>query len=96
MGEFLKYKNLKCVASLGAGVDHILIDPKIPKNIIITRVVDLLLAQSMAEYVAMAILNFYRRYDLYKTYQSSKQWKPEPAKYITDFTVGVMGASLFL
>ena len=91
MGEFLKYKNLKCVASLGAGVDHILKDPKIPETITITRVVDPLLAQSMAEYVAMAILNYYRKYDLYKTHQSNKQWKPEPAKYITDFTVGIMG-----
>jgi len=90
-GELLKFKNLKCIASLGAGVDHIFKDPNLPKGVKITRVVDPLLSQSMDEYVLMMVLNIYRRYDQYKEIQKQKNWTRIPISKIYEFRVGVMG-----
>ena len=39
-GALTKFKNLKLIFSMGAGVDHILEDDTIPKQIPICRVVD--------------------------------------------------------
>ena len=57
-GEFKKYKNLKCIASLGAGVDHILNDPDLPAGVPVTRVVEPSMAQSMSEYAVLSVLTY--------------------------------------
>ncbi|HET8754186.1 MAG TPA: glyoxylate/hydroxypyruvate reductase A, partial [Salinimicrobium sp.] len=56
-GIFQKFPNLKVIASMGAGVDHILSDPELPKNIKITRIVDPQLASDMAEFVLALVMN---------------------------------------
>ncbi|MEQ9413607.1 MAG: glyoxylate/hydroxypyruvate reductase A, partial [Cyclobacteriaceae bacterium] len=50
-GIFKDYPNLKCISSMGAGVDHLLRDPDLPKQVSIVRLVDPYLAQDMAEFV---------------------------------------------
>ena len=40
LGELKKYPNLKCIASLGFGVDHVLRDPDLPAGVPVTRIVD--------------------------------------------------------
>ena len=45
---------------MGAGVDHILNDETIPKNIPISRIVDPQMAFSMTNYILMAVLNYQR------------------------------------
>src|SRR5215472_11227573 len=39
-GILAQLPNLKCIASLGAGVDHLFADPHLPKTIPIVRIVD--------------------------------------------------------
>ena len=39
-GELKNYPNLKCIASLGFGVDHVLRDPDLPAGVPVTRIVD--------------------------------------------------------
>src|SRR5690554_579177 len=50
-GIFKKYPNLKVIASMGAGVDHILSDPELPTGVVVTRIVSEQLATDMAEFV---------------------------------------------
>jgi glyoxylate/hydroxypyruvate reductase A len=90
-GEFNKYKNLKCIASLGAGVDHILVDPDLPEGVPITRVVEHSMAQSMSEYVVLAVLNYCRQFDDYRADQAQKQWHPRKPLLAEGLGIGIMG-----
>lgn len=88
-GDLLKYPNLKCVSSLGAGVDHIMSDPNLPKNIIITRIVDPLLIRDMSQYVIWAVLHFSRQFYQYLLQQKERTWQPRYPQ--NDVMVGIMG-----
>ena len=90
-GEFKKYKNLKCIASLGAGVDHILSDPDLPAGVPVTRVVEPSMSQSMSEYAVLAVLNHCRQFDLYRSDQSQKKWQPRIPLLAADMGIGIMG-----
>ncbi|HHM23436.1 MAG TPA: glyoxylate/hydroxypyruvate reductase A [Bacteroidetes bacterium] len=89
-GALKKFKNLRCVASLGAGVDHILADPDLPAGVAVTRIVDEQLNRMMAEYVTLAVLHHYRQFDRYEQHKQRAEWKPEPPPN-RGFHVGVMG-----
>ena len=90
-GEFKKYKNLKCIASLGAGVDHIMRDSDLPANVPVTRVVEPSMSQSMSEYAVLAVLNYCRQFDLYRSDQSQKKWQPRIPLLAADMGIGIMG-----
>jgi glyoxylate/hydroxypyruvate reductase A len=90
-GELKKYKNLKCIASVGAGVDHIARDPDLPAHVPVTRVVEPLMAQSMSEYAVLAVLNYCRQFDLYRRDQSQKKWQPRIPLLAADTHIGIMG-----
>ncbi|HLD73386.1 MAG TPA: glyoxylate/hydroxypyruvate reductase A [Bdellovibrionota bacterium] len=93
-GIFKKFKNLKCISSLGAGVDHLLSDEDLPSHISLVRIVDTSLVQSMTEYVVWAVLDHYRKMGDYRNLQSKKQWpvKPLPLESrAQNFCVGFMG-----
>ena len=59
---------------MGAGVDHILVDDTIPKNIPVCRVVDPQMAFSMSNYIMMAILNYHRSWYEFQEAQRKKHW----------------------
>ena len=90
-GEFKKYKNLKCIASLGAGVDHIVRDPDLPAAVPVTRVVEPSMTQLMSEYALLAVLSYCRQFDLYRRDQSQKKWQPRIPLLAADMTIGIMG-----
>jgi glyoxylate/hydroxypyruvate reductase A len=90
-GELMKYKNLKCIASLGAGVDHILRDPDLPEGVPITRIVQYSMSQHMSEYILLAVLNYCRQFDIYRKDQVHKRWKPRIPILARDIRVGIMG-----
>ncbi|MBI9082011.1 MAG: glyoxylate/hydroxypyruvate reductase A [Desulfobacterales bacterium] len=90
-GEFLNYPNLKCIASMGAGVDHILRDPDLPRGVPITRVKDPSMARSMSEYVIMAILNHCRQSAHYARSQAAGQWRPRIPLLAAQHSVGILG-----
>ena len=71
-GIFKKFKKLELICSLGAGVDHLLSDPDIPKKIKITRIVDPLLSFSMTNYIILAVLQYHRKMDKYTLEQKNK------------------------
>ena len=90
-GEFRKYKNLKCIASLGAGVDHILRDPDLPDGVPVTRVVEHSMVQSMSEYVVLSVLNYCRQFDDYRADQAQKQWHPRKPQLAENTRIGILG-----
>jgi glyoxylate/hydroxypyruvate reductase A len=79
-GVLLDYPNLRCICSMGAGIDHLFNDALFPTHLPVIRIVDPLLAQSMFEYINAAVMYYYRDFDLYKNQQSQARWKQQPAK----------------
>tara|TARA_B100000900_G_scaffold91689_1_gene75090 strand:- start:510 stop:1430 length:921 start_codon:yes stop_codon:yes gene_type:complete len=73
-GSLEKFKNLKLIFSMGAGVDHILHDDTIPKNIPISRIVDPQMAFSMTNYILMAVLNYQRCWYDFQDAQEKNHW----------------------
>ncbi len=90
-GIFKDYPNLKCISSMGAGVDHLLKDPELPTDITITRLVDPFLAQDMAEFVLALIMSHLRDLNAFQTKQSQSIWKPAEYLRIGEVKVGIMG-----
>lgn len=90
-GVLKEFPNLKVVASMGAGVDHIMSDPELPKQALVTRVVDKQLGIDMAEFVLSLVLAHLRNLLIHKGAEPSREWKPKSYYRIADPTVGIMG-----
>ncbi len=67
--------NLKCVVSMGAGLDHIIADTTIAEDIKYHRIVTNALKQNMAQYVLQHILNDHRHQKDYQKQQTQKHWQ---------------------
>lgn len=90
-GIFKNYPNLKCISSMGAGVDYLLKDPELPENVSIVRVVDPELSKTMFEFILAMLLNQMRGLTRFKRYQMTAEWKPKRYQRIEDVRVGIMG-----
>lgn len=90
-GLFKNYPNLKVIASMGAGVDHITSDPELPENVKITKVVDEILEEDMGNFVLSLILDHQRDLSVYKRQQAEKNWSPINYKRNKDVKVGILG-----
>lgn len=90
-GFFSRFANLKCIASLGAGVDHLMDDPQLPRQVPITRVIDPSITQQMSEYVLLQVLRFCRHSRDFDRYATRAQWRPRLPLPPADMTVGIMG-----
>lgn len=87
-GIFKNYPNLKVIASMGAGVDHITSDPDIPENVTITRIVDKQLRVDMCAFVLALVMDHIRNISLH---HCSNSWEPKKYKRIQDTHVGILG-----
>ncbi len=90
-GELAKFRNLKAVYSLGAGVDHLLADPHFPRHLPFSRVVDPNLTRRMTEYVVQHVLNHHRFQTIYDENQKNRVWKEEFAPFASERKVGILG-----
>ncbi len=86
-----KLKNLKGLISLGQGVDHILKNNLIPKNIPIVRIVDPYMAKSMSHWVVLSILNFVRDAYGYYDQEKTKQYKSRKELNFLSLKIGIYG-----
>lgn len=83
--------HVKAIFSTGAGVDAILKFADVLPQVPLIRLGDAGMAVQMAEYVAYAVLRYFRRFDQYETLARRGQWQPLPQHQKEDFSVGVMG-----
>ncbi|MEM8644918.1 MAG: glyoxylate/hydroxypyruvate reductase A [Pseudomonadota bacterium] len=89
-GELAKYPNLEVIFSMGAGVDHLMKDPDLPK-VPVVRVVDGDLTKRMTEYVVMNVLLHHRRVALYDRQQKACAWTEHSQPAASEVRVGIMG-----
>ncbi|KAA0018301.1 glyoxylate/hydroxypyruvate reductase A [Salinicola corii] len=90
-GAFLPFPNLKAIVSLGAGIDHVLADTKLPRQVPIIRTVGTDLTQRMREYVALHVLRHHRDMPAIAANQREKRWTQLVVPPATQRSVGVMG-----
>ena len=90
-GIFKNYPNLKVIASMGAGVDHITSDPAIPEEITITRVVDNQLTIDMSDFVLALVME---RLKNLSYHHNNQNWEPKKYLRIQDQRVGIMGVGV--
>lgn len=86
---------VKAIFLMGAGADAILRHgDAIPRQVPIVRLGDAGMGVQMAEYVAHAVLRYFRRFDQYDDQAAVGEWRPLPAHDKSSFAVGVMGAGV--
>lgn len=90
-GEMKRFPKLRCISSLGFGVDHVLRDPDLPAGVPVTRLVDQGMIDAMSEYLLAAVLSYTRQFDLYRQDQGQKKWKVRVPKLPHHVRVGIMG-----
>lgn len=94
-GSLKKFRNLKLISSMGAGIDHILKDKQLPENVSITRIVGEALTISMSRYIIMAVLHYQRKFSKYLQDKEAHVWDqaadPEKEIQIGILGLGVLG-----
>jgi len=91
LGEMQKFPRLRCISSLGFGVDHILRDPDLPAGVPVTRLVDAGMVEAMSAYLLAAVLAHIRQFDLYRRDQAAGTWQARIPKDHRQVRVGIMG-----
>ena len=91
LGVFKHYPNLMCIASTGAGVDHILKDPDIPDDVLVTKIVNEKLTNDMIGYLLAAVMNYTRNFSEYSSLKKEGNWQPKPYAARSELKIGILG-----
>jgi glyoxylate/hydroxypyruvate reductase A len=83
--------SLRAIFLMGAGVDALLKFGDALPPVPIVRLGDAGMAEQMADYVAHAVLRYFRRFDDYERQAREGLWRPLDLPDKRDFTVGVLG-----
>jgi glyoxylate/hydroxypyruvate reductase A len=73
------------------GVDALLADPSLPRQIPLARCIDPGMVAAMGESVLFHVLDFHRHHHLYRRQQAAKKWKKLRQYMASDRTVGLLG-----
>jgi glyoxylate/hydroxypyruvate reductase A len=90
-GFLASLPNLKLILSLGAGVDHLLGDPLLPRHLPIVRLVDPHMTHAMSEYVVLQVLRLHRRDLEYRAQQEAGIWRELDQPDAVERRVGILG-----
>jgi len=90
-GALTGFANLKCICSLGQGVDHLFLDPELPVGVPIVRLVDSSMKRQMSAFVLAAVLRHHTHAAGYARLQAERRWQALAAADPADLCVGVMG-----
>ncbi len=74
-GGLKRFSNLKCIVSMGAGIDHVTNDPELPRHVPIIRTTGFDLTQRMREYVTLHVLRIHRRLPEIEAAQPVREWR---------------------
>ena len=91
VGGLKRFPNLRAIVSIGAGIDHVLADPELPKHVPIIRTTGEDLKIRMREYVTLHVLRLHRRLPAIEAAQERREWLQlvNPPAY--ERKVGLMG-----
>src|SRR5258708_7713491 len=90
-GLLARLPNLKLIVGLGAGVDHLLRDPELPRHLPIMRLVDPYMTEAMSEFVTLQVLRLHRQDLDYLAQQHAGEWRELEQKNAAERPVGILG-----
>ena len=90
-GALASLPNLELICSLWAGVDRLLADPTLPRQVPLTRLIDPQLTASMVESVLLHVLTAHRQVPRYRLQQARAEWKQLDQPGAADRTIGILG-----
>jgi glyoxylate/hydroxypyruvate reductase A len=90
-GSLKQFQNAKCIASLGAGVDHLIADVELPRHIPIVRVVDPYMINDITQYVLATVLHYVKQMDRWAQNQKQSLWERKAPFNFSDKTIGILG-----
>jgi glyoxylate/hydroxypyruvate reductase len=87
---FDEQTQLKAIFNAGAGVDA-LQALRLPAGVPLIRLVDAGMGAQMAQYVAHAVITYFREFDVYAKHAAKAQWSPRAPRHHSDYPIGIMG-----
>ncbi|NRB55074.1 MAG: glyoxylate/hydroxypyruvate reductase A [Salinicola sp.] len=82
---------LQGIVNLGAGVDALLQNPSLPREIPIVKLRDAGMGELIGDYARYGVLHFQRDFDRYRRQQANSEWREVPVVDKPDWPVGVLG-----
>lgn len=90
-GALSELKNLKGIILQGQGVDHMMADETVPRDVPLVRLVDPDMSNALSHWAILNALDFWRHGPYYRAQQQQKTWAPRAQRPSTGGIVGVMG-----
>jgi glyoxylate/hydroxypyruvate reductase len=90
-GLLASLPNLRLIFGLGAGIDHLLRDPALPRHVPIVRLVDPYMTDAMSEFVALSVLRLHRQDLDYLAQQRIATWRELDQKNAAERPIGILG-----
>lgn len=88
---FDKQKGIKGIFALAAGVDALLANPALPRDVPLIKLGDAGMAPLMIDYVRYGVLYFQRNFDRYLFQEESTYWRSIPSPDKSEWPITVLG-----
>ena len=88
---FTRCPNLRGIIMQGQGVDHMMRDGTVPRDIPLVRLVDPDMANALSHWAILNALDFWRDGALYRDQQARRVWQHLPQRAATGAKVGILG-----
>lgn len=83
--------NLKGIIMQGQGVDHMMADETVPREVPLVRLVDPDMSNALSHWAILNALDFWRDGAHYRASQERREWRGIPQRSMEGATVGVLG-----
>jgi len=90
-GTFANLPRLKLIQSLWMGVENIIGDAELPRDVPVARLIDPGMVAAMGETVLAYVLDWHRHFYCYRSFQNQGIWKRRRQYLASDRTVGILG-----
>lgn len=90
-GALGMFPRLELVHALGAGVDHILADPALPRHVPVVRLIDPYMTAAMVDYVSLQVLRLHHDDFAYRVQQAASVWQERVQPSAAARRVGILG-----
>jgi glyoxylate/hydroxypyruvate reductase len=88
---FASQSRLRAFFSTGAGVEHIIHNPKLPADLPVIRVEDAGMGPQMVDYCRYEVLHWMQHRDEYAAQRAAGVWKQHPPSFREEWSIGVFG-----
>ncbi len=91
VGQLKKMPNLRGIIMQGQGVDYMMADTTVPRDVPLVRLVDPDMSNALSHWAILAALDFWRDGPHYRACQAKANWEPIAQRPASGAKVGIMG-----